>query len=212
MSIYASRKTLPKRIDFFNREKTLKLLELYQKYKSKLGSFEVKFLKKLWELVARDISNEFRITIAANKCENCFKVLQRNYKKVVDNNNQTGRGRKVFEYEKEMDEIFEGRRNIHPVVLLSSNNEVVTNKASNEDPVEISVLNIEPMPSCSHSITEIESGDHNPQDSVTANEPNVMKKNLSRKRKRTKSPAYKKRNDILLEIKNDLKSFYDRKK
>ncbi|CAH1954221.1 unnamed protein product [Acanthoscelides obtectus] len=105
---------------FFTRERTLKLLQLYKVNRKKLGSYEVKNMKKLWEIIAHDLSTEYKITIPANKCENKFKVLERNYKKVIENNNKTGRGRKLFEYEQDMDEIFEKKKNINPVILLSS--------------------------------------------------------------------------------------------
>ncbi|CAH1955252.1 unnamed protein product [Acanthoscelides obtectus] len=41
------------------------------------------------------------------------------FKKYVDNNNKTGRGRREFEYAEAMADILGKKRNIHPVVLLS---------------------------------------------------------------------------------------------
>lgn len=68
-------------------------------------------MKKLLKVIATELSNIFKITISAAKCENRWKVLERNYKKVVDNNNKTGRGRKTFNYETKFDEIF-GKKTI----------------------------------------------------------------------------------------------------
>lgn len=47
-------------------------------------------MKKLWELIAREFSNEYHVTVAPNKVENKFNVLERD--------NKTGRGRKNFEF------------------------------------------------------------------------------------------------------------------
>ncbi|CAH2015971.1 unnamed protein product [Acanthoscelides obtectus] len=40
------------------------------------------------------------------------------FKKYVDNNNKTGRGRREFEYAEAMEDILDKKRNIHPVVLF----------------------------------------------------------------------------------------------
>lgn len=88
---------------FFNVKcHTDALINLYKKYKPKVGTFEIKSMKKLWEWVARDLSNLFRITISATKCENRWKVLERTYKKVVENNNKTGRWLFTFNYYKNL--------------------------------------------------------------------------------------------------------------
>nr|CAI5830922.1 unnamed protein product [Callosobruchus analis] len=39
---------------------------------------------------------------------------------MVDNNNKTGRGRKSFTYEKEMEDIFGKKRNFYPDLLLDT--------------------------------------------------------------------------------------------
>lgn len=73
------------------------------------------------------------MTISASKCENRWKSLERNYKKVVDNNNKSGRGRKVFEYEEEFDIIYEKKKNITPTVFLSSNSSIVADCKNKND-------------------------------------------------------------------------------
>lgn len=187
-----------------DREKTLTLIELFKKYKPKLGSFEVKNMKKMWELIARDLSNMFKVTISATKCENRWKVLQRNYKTVVDNNNKTGRGRKVFQYEEAFDEIYGRKTNIKPPILLSSSETFVSK--NNEEFQSICESNttdeiIEPLPEC-----------RNPEPETAIVQTRQPERTNKRKRslKNTDS-SYKKRNEILVEMKNDLKNYYDKR-
>ncbi|CAH1171048.1 unnamed protein product [Phaedon cochleariae] len=192
---------------YFNRERTLKLLELYKLYKKRVGTFEVKSMKKLWEVVAREMSNQYKITISSNKCENRFKVLERTYKKVIDNNNQTGRGRmKNFEFESEMDDIFERKKNIRPAVLLSSDR---TFREKCPEPSSSTMIPCISIPDDQILIDE-------PSSSSSQNPPQIdaAQKTISPgKRKRVSVPSctYQKRNDILIELKNDIKHFYDRK-
>ncbi|CAH1100699.1 unnamed protein product [Psylliodes chrysocephalus] len=94
-------------------------------------------MKKLWDLVARDLSNIHKVTIALSKCENRFKVLDRKYKKFVDKNAKTGRGRTNFEFEKEFEEIYGGKSNVHPQVLLSSEIEVILHLDEQENTHEV---------------------------------------------------------------------------
>ena len=112
------------------KERVNALLDQYKLHKPKVGTFECKSMKKLWELVAIDLSNLYKVTISAQKCENKFKVLERTYKKILDNDSKTGRGRKVFEFQEKMDEIFHKKTNIKPVMLLTSN-EVLTPAKTN---------------------------------------------------------------------------------
>lgn len=46
-------------------------------------------------------------------CENHWRVLERAYKKHIDNQNKTGRGKKYFEFVEEMDEILKGKKRLH---------------------------------------------------------------------------------------------------
>ncbi|KAL1493751.1 hypothetical protein ABEB36_009445 [Hypothenemus hampei] len=45
-------------------------------------------------------------------------VLDHNYKKFVDNQSGTGRGRKVFEFANEMIDLYEKKKTVHPTLLL----------------------------------------------------------------------------------------------
>ncbi|KAL1498421.1 hypothetical protein ABEB36_009227 [Hypothenemus hampei] len=51
---------------------------------------------------------------------NRWRVVERGYKKFIDNKNKTGRGKKFFEYEQEMDEMFSWKKNVNPVILLEA--------------------------------------------------------------------------------------------
>nr|CAI5846312.1 unnamed protein product [Callosobruchus analis] len=95
---------VPKTERKWTQYETKLLIDFYKSNINKLGTFKVKNQRALFEL----ISNEFKkinIVVAPTNYLNRWKVLERNYKKFVDHQNQTGRGRKHFEYEVEMDEV-----------------------------------------------------------------------------------------------------------
>ncbi|CAH1983577.1 unnamed protein product [Acanthoscelides obtectus] len=73
----------------------------------------------MYEKIAKELRQKTNQNITGSNCENRWKHLERIFKKYVDNNNKTGRGRREFEYA--MEDILGKKRNIHPVVLLSSN-------------------------------------------------------------------------------------------
>ncbi|KAJ8934442.1 hypothetical protein NQ318_003837 [Aromia moschata] len=86
----------------------------------KVGTAQIKSLKKLWELLAKELNSLLKTNLTASHIENRWRVLERAYKRHVDNQNKTGQGRKYFEYIEEMGLIFKGKKNVNPVVLLSS--------------------------------------------------------------------------------------------
>lgn len=51
--------------------------------------------------------------------ENKWRTLLRAYKAIVDYNNKTGRARIMFEFQQEIDAIFQKKRNINTGVLSS---------------------------------------------------------------------------------------------
>lgn len=99
---------------------TLSLIDLYKLLRKKVGSFEIRSMKRFWEVLASKINKLHGTNFLPANCENRWRVIERNYKKYVDDSQKTGRGRKVFEYANEMDEIFREKRNINPELLLSS--------------------------------------------------------------------------------------------
>ncbi|CAH1113894.1 unnamed protein product [Psylliodes chrysocephalus] len=91
---------------------TKMLIDMYSKYKNKVGTFEIKNQKMLWEKFSEEL-RKLGLRGTANNCLNRWRVFERNYKKFVDNQNKTGRGRKHFEYKAEMVEIF-GKKEYQP--------------------------------------------------------------------------------------------------
>ncbi|KAL1488143.1 hypothetical protein ABEB36_015101 [Hypothenemus hampei] len=108
------------RVFTWNHNDTLKLLDNFKKHRSKVGSLEIRNLKKLFEIISLELHKIHNIDVSPSNVENRWRVLERNYKKFVDNNKKTGRGRVTFDYAKEMEEILGKKKNIHPPLLLSS--------------------------------------------------------------------------------------------
>lgn len=194
--------------NFFSREKILVLLELYKVYKPKVGRGEIKTIKKMWEKISIDLSDRCRITIHPSKCENKFNVLERSYKKVVDNNNRTGRGRKDFPYENEFNEIFGKKLNITPKILLNSSEAIVPSRITSDEisgsTQDLQIVQDVPMENI--PLTSLNNDENNhPVLSLPERQ-----EEPKRRRKRPTS-SYTKRNDILTDIKNDLKTYYAEK-
>lgn len=126
----------------WNQVNTKILIEYYAKYKSKVGTLDMKNNAASWKKITEDFL-KINIKVSGNICQNRWKVLERNYKKFVYNQNKTGelyfcslkltfmsyifnivgRGRKHFEYENEVREIIGKIKNIHPEILLSTETE-----------------------------------------------------------------------------------------
>ncbi|KAL1501955.1 hypothetical protein ABEB36_007178 [Hypothenemus hampei] len=104
----------------WNHGSTLALIELYKKYRQHVGTFKIRTLKKMFEQISKELQVTLKQKVSCNNCENRWKHLARSYKKYKENMNKTGRGRKDFEYAIEMNEIFGEKRNINPILVLSS--------------------------------------------------------------------------------------------
>lgn len=100
------------------RNLTLKLIDEYGKYYKELGS-KLRSFKILYEMIAEILNTEFGSKITGSQVNNKFQTLVRSYKAVVDNNKKTGRGRKYFEFEEQMDHIFQKSKRINPEILLT---------------------------------------------------------------------------------------------
>lgn len=105
---------------FWTNNNTRLLIDLYKKYKSKVGTMGMKNFKTMWEKIANEISEILQKTVTSKNVENRWKVLDRNFKKYVDNKNSTGRGRKFFEFASEMEEACGNKKNIRPEILLAN--------------------------------------------------------------------------------------------
>nr|CAI5827637.1 unnamed protein product [Callosobruchus analis] len=60
--------------------------------------------------------------VAPSNCENRWRILERNYKRFIDNQNQTGGERRFFEFSKEMESLLGKKKNIKPTIIISSEN------------------------------------------------------------------------------------------
>ncbi|XP_072385828.1 uncharacterized protein [Diabrotica undecimpunctata] len=92
------------------------LIDLYKKYRNRVGTVEIRSVKMLWVIIAQELKKH-NVHVTPNNCINRWRVLERNYKKFVDDQNQTGK-RKYFEYKEEMDGVFTDRVNIRPEIVL----------------------------------------------------------------------------------------------
>ncbi|KAK4884873.1 hypothetical protein RN001_001144 [Aquatica leii] len=94
------------------------LLSLYSDYKK---DFEGKKFtnKSLWLKIALQM-NKDGYNLTWEQCDNKFKNLKKAYKKVIDNNSKTGRGRMSFKFFDLMDSLFSKNPEIHPVAECSS--------------------------------------------------------------------------------------------
>ncbi|CAG9840738.1 unnamed protein product [Diabrotica balteata] len=70
----------------------------------------------MWRLIANKLKENFGISTSPSQCENRWRVVERNYKKFVDNKNQTGAGRREFEYLGPMEEILDERTLIQSIL------------------------------------------------------------------------------------------------
>lgn len=97
---------------------TLFLINLYKQYRKTVGTLKVKNFK-MWEIISQELANTYKMAMTASNCENRWWVLERNYKKFLDNNNQKGAGRRQFEFCEQID-ILGSKNNVKPTVLLST--------------------------------------------------------------------------------------------
>lgn len=149
----------------------------------------------MFEEIAKELQQITKTKISGSNCENRWKVLERNYKKYIENSKLTGRGRKMFEYAEVMNSILGRKKNIHPVLLLSSDtiNAPSTSSATDvEDAIDIENINAAQMKN---------------QEQTETVESTVLKRKAVNV---TKFPTENKRlkSNILREIRNDRKEYY----
>lgn len=73
-------------------------LSLYKEMKGLVGSRKLKNFKEMWKHISNEMKNS-GYDVTAIQVENKWKTLERQYKKVICNNNQTGRGRITCSYQ-----------------------------------------------------------------------------------------------------------------
>ncbi|XP_072395528.1 uncharacterized protein [Diabrotica undecimpunctata] len=91
---------------------TKQIIDFYSKYRKLVGTFQIKNVKMLWQRIAEELC-KINILVTSNNCHNRWKVLERNYKNFVDDQKETDRSRKFFEYQLEMEAIFGKKKNVH---------------------------------------------------------------------------------------------------
>ncbi|KAJ8927703.1 hypothetical protein NQ314_019800 [Rhamnusium bicolor] len=155
----------------WNVHQTKRLLDLFEVYKRKIGTLAVRTQKQMWHIIAETLKEELNINVTAENCHNRWRVLERNYKKYVDNETSTGRGRKFFEYTEEMELIFGGKKTVHPELLLC-NEQMVDN-------LDCDVVELTPNSADNLENTEVE------KPVVEANKENSQVKRSSNVKKRT---------------------------
>ncbi|CAH1107006.1 unnamed protein product [Psylliodes chrysocephalus] len=94
------------------------LIHVYKEHYKKVGK-SIKIQKKLFEIIADVLNKRYKLALTRERVNNKWKTLERNFKNVVDNNNKTGRKRKYFKFEKEIEEEFLKQKKINPDILLS---------------------------------------------------------------------------------------------
>lgn len=82
------------------------LIDCYEKFRNQVGTLQIKTVKQMWGVISKELSEQLEMNISPNHCKNRWRVVERNYKKFVDNQNSTGRDKKYFEYEEEMNRLF----------------------------------------------------------------------------------------------------------
>lgn len=102
----------------WSRNVTLRLIDEYQKNFKDVGS-RIRSYKMLYEIIADLLNTEFQLKMTVSQVNNKFQTLVRSYKAVVDNNEKTGKERKHFEFEEQMDAIFQKSKRINPEILLT---------------------------------------------------------------------------------------------
>ncbi|CAH1996098.1 unnamed protein product [Acanthoscelides obtectus] len=171
----------------WSHQATKILIEVYGTFKRKLGSFDVKNSKMMWWKISQALL-DYNIKVTPNNCMNRWRVLERNYKKYVDNQRQTGRGRTFFEYKHEMEEVFLKKKNIHPELLLASD-QIDTQIDMNSD----------------NAITTAAPDVSSPSKSVSS------PKSLQAVTPQKKSQIIRKRQGIMEKIRSDCKTYYEEK-
>ncbi|CAH1992952.1 unnamed protein product [Acanthoscelides obtectus] len=116
-----------------------------------------------------------------------WRVLERNYKKYVDNQRQTGRERTFFEYKHEMEEVFLKKKNIRPE-LLPASDQIDTQIDMNSD----------------NAITTA-------TPDVSSTSKSVSPKSLQAVTPQKKSQIILKRQGIMEKIRSDHKTYYEEK-
>lgn len=120
----------------WTRPQTLLLIELYSGNNEKFQNPLVK-KKALWEEITKSL-NSRGYNYTTKQVEGRWKTLTAAYRRVKDNNNSTGRGKKTLEFEQELDEIFAERHDTKPTFVISSSSPSASSSSSATEVAELS--------------------------------------------------------------------------
>ncbi|KAK9731686.1 hypothetical protein QE152_g13483 [Popillia japonica] len=106
------------RPDFkWDNASTKVLIDLYKKYKKKLGTMELKTVKDMWVVIAKELEVALKKPVPASCCENRYKVLDRNYKKTIYGKKVCCPSTSIIS--DEMAELFMGKKSVVPQLLFA---------------------------------------------------------------------------------------------
>ena len=101
-------------------EKNVRLLcECYQKYKGLLGKpHHTK--KSVFNKIAQDFNQRSDLVVTGDQCLRKWKKMETKHKEIEDNNKQTGRARKTWKFQKEMEQCTGGNASVRPVFTFDT--------------------------------------------------------------------------------------------
>lgn len=103
------------------------LIDAWGQNKSKFGEAG-RNKKAVWAKIATEISTRQRV-FEGNQCGDKWKSLKRSYKRILDNNNSSGRSYKNWKFMDAMDAVMGDRPEIQQISTASSVNGFVINTA-----------------------------------------------------------------------------------
>ncbi|XP_067216844.1 uncharacterized protein [Linepithema humile] len=103
----------------WNDANTKLFLSLYKEMKELVAYRKIKSFKEMWKRITDEMKNS-GYDVTATQVENKWKTLERQYKKVISNNNQTGKGRITCSYQAELTEILSKCHKIVPLAVTGS--------------------------------------------------------------------------------------------
>lgn len=118
---------------YWTTQNTKILLDLYKLFRKQVGTMKIRNFKKMWEAISHEMKQKYQIYVTPGHCENRWRVLERNFKKYVDDSKKTGMGRKHFEYHEEMYDVLGKKKNVCPQLVLSTQT-IDQNKNDTEKP------------------------------------------------------------------------------
>lgn len=96
------------------------LIDMYDRYNTKLGTFKIKSMKHMWQVISKELNLATKNNFTPSHCENKWRVLDRGYKKYIKNKKSRGIGKgSFFEFAEEMRKVLGGKKNVTPAILSS---------------------------------------------------------------------------------------------